>query len=56
MDRHGTQLALFVATRAIGVFVDSCLLGAAYLAAVILRFDFKEPLWGWRATVLSFTP
>ncbi len=54
MNRHGTQWALFVATRSIGLLIDTGLLGAAYLAAVILRFDFREPLWGWRATALSF--
>ncbi len=54
MNRHGTQWALFVATRAMGLLIDTGLLGMAYLAAVILRFDFREPLWGWRATALSF--
>jgi len=54
MDRQLTQRALFVATRLVGLVADTGLLGAAYLAAVILRFDFREPLWGWRATAMSF--
>lgn len=54
MGRHGAHWTLFIATRLVGVAVDSILLGAAYLASVALRFDFREPQWGWRATALSF--
>lgn len=56
MNRRGKEWALFGATRLIGLGVDTCLLGAAYLAAVLLRLDFLEPLWGWRATAVSFLP
>ncbi len=48
------QWILFVLTRLVGVGVDTALMGMAYLAAVVLRFDFNEPQWGWRATALSF--
>ena len=54
MDRHGRQWALFVATRLAGLGTDTCLLAAAYWAAVFVRLDFAEPLCGWRATALSF--
>lgn len=48
------QWILFILTRLVGLIVDTALTGGAYLAAVILRFDFNEPRWGWRATALSF--
>ena len=44
----------FLATRVVGLAVDAATVGAAYLAALILRFDFREPPWGWRASALSF--
>ena len=34
--------------------VDAALLGAAYLAAFALRFDFGEPPWGWLRTAQSY--
>ena len=43
MGRHGAHWTLFIATRLVGVAVDSVLMGAAYVAAVALRFDFREP-------------
>ena len=48
------QWMLFVLTRLVGLVADTALMGAAYLAAVMLRFDFREPMWGWRATALGF--
>ena len=48
------QWMLFVLTRLVGLVADTALMGAAYLAAVMLRFDFCEPMWGWRATALGF--
>ena len=48
------QWMLFVLTRFVGLVADTALMGAAYLAAVMLRFDFREPMWGWRATALGF--
>ena len=40
---------LFLATRVVGLFVDACAIGLAYLCAFALRFDFQEPtsLGGW---------
>lgn len=48
------QWMFFVLTRLVGLVADTALMGAAYLAAVMLRFDFREPMWGWRATALGF--
>lgn len=45
---------MFLATRVGGLVIDAVILGAAYLGAFILRFDFSEPSWGWRAVALSF--
>ena len=44
----------FLGVRAIGLAIDSAIIGSAYLGAIILRFDFAEPRWGWRATAFSF--
>jgi len=41
-------------SRLIGVAVDAATVGAAYLAAFILRFDFAEPMWGWRKVAISY--
>ena len=44
----------FLATRVVGLAVDTAVLGVAYLSAFALRLDFQRPQWGWRATALSF--
>jgi len=44
----------YLATRVVGMAADTIALGFAYLLAFILRFDFQEPKWGWRAVALSF--
>ena len=46
--------AKFLATRLVGIAVDSAVVAFAYFASFALRFDFAEPLWGWRKVVLSF--
>ncbi|MBR1870914.1 MAG: SDR family NAD(P)-dependent oxidoreductase, partial [Kiritimatiellae bacterium] len=33
---------------------DSAAMAAAYAAAFMLRFDFREPMWGWGAVWVSF--
>lgn len=43
-----------MATRLGGLVIDASVLGAAYLGAFILRFDFREPNWGWRAVAASY--
>ena len=48
------QWILFDLTRLAGLAVDAALLGGAYLAAVVLRFDFQEPPWGWAVTAQGF--
>ena len=54
MTRSREAWILFLATRLVGVAVDAIVVGAAYLAAFILRFDFAEPSWGWRKVALSY--
>ena len=44
----------FAATRIGGLVVDMAVLASAYLGSFILRFDFTEPRWGWRAVAMSF--
>ncbi len=54
MTRTRKAWALFLLTRVVGLFVDAATLGFAYLAATVLRFDFRAPSWGWHATARSF--
>jgi len=54
MTRSKEAWAKFLATRVIGMAADAAVLGFAYLLSFILRFDFQEPRWGWRAVALSF--
>ena len=54
MNREGRAWALFWGTRVVGVAVDSAIIGFAYLSAFVLRFDFQEPRWGWRAVALCY--
>ena len=54
MTRSREAWILFIATRLTGVAVDAAVVGAAYLAAFILRFDFAEPSWGWRKVAISY--
>ena len=52
--RSRAEWIKFAATRLGGLAVDFAALGSAYLGAFILRFDFHEPRWGWRAVAMSF--
>ena len=54
MTRSAEAWAKFLATRAVGLVADAAVLAAAYWGAVVLRFDFRAPRWGWRAVALSF--
>ena len=39
----------------VGCFlVDAVVMGAAYLIAFLLRFDFQAPMWGWEGVAYSF--
>ena len=50
MTRSREAWALFLATRVVGLAVDVAVVAAAYGAALVLRFDFRLPHWGLRAT------
>jgi len=54
MTRSKEAWVRFLATRIVGIVADTAVLGFAYLLAFILRFDFQEPRWGWRAVAMSF--
>ena len=54
MTRSGRAWVLFIATRLFGLVADAAIVGAAYLAAFVLRFDFGEPMWGWRKVAISY--
>ena len=54
MTRSGASWALFLATRVVGLALDSAVLAASYWSAVALRFDFHPPRWGWRGVAVAF--
>ena len=56
MTRPRDAWLKFFLTRAAGLVIDAIVLGSAYLASFLLRFDFIEPRWGWRVVALSFAP
>ena len=55
MKRSSKAWLSYVATRVAGVAVDAGIVALAYLTAFALRFDFMEPVFGWRAVAMSFT-
>ena len=38
----------------VGGVADSLVMAAAFAAAFALRFEFQEPLWGWKGAWISF--
>ena len=56
MTRTKEAWVKFFATRVVGVAVDALIVGAAYLSAFVLRFDFAEPvsIGGWSAVARSY--
>ena len=54
MTRTREAWIKFLLTRTAGLVIDVAVLGAAYVAAFLLRFDFCEPRWGWRVVAISF--
>ena len=54
MTRSSEAWLKFMLARVAGLVIDSAVLGAAYFAAFLLRFDFIEPRWGWRVVAHSF--
>ena len=54
MTRSGASWAMFLATRAVGLALDAAALAASYWCAVLLRFDFHPPRWGWRGVAFCF--
>ena len=53
MTRKSEAWLKFLALRAAGLAIDAATVAVAYVGAILLRFDFQEPRWGWRATALS---
>ena len=54
MTRQGKEWRAFVLTRLVGVGVDTLVMLVAYVLAFAVRMEFREPSFGWRATVLCF--
>ncbi len=40
--------------RLSGMFIDTLVMGFAYLFAIMLRFEFNAPHWGWWGVVYTF--
>ena len=54
MTRSREAWLKFLATRVVGLVVDTVVLGTAYWGAFALRFDFHRPRWGWHSVAMSF--
>jgi FlaA1/EpsC-like NDP-sugar epimerase len=54
MMREKKAWLFFYLKCLLGILLDTVILGVCYLSAFILRFDFTEPMWGWRAVAMSF--
>ena len=54
MTRSGASWTLFLATRVVGLVLDGAVLASAYWSAVVLRFDFHPPRWGWKGVAVAF--
>lgn len=56
MTRSKEAWLKFFATRVVGFFADALIVGAAYISAFVLRFDFAEPvsIGGWAAVAKSY--
>ena len=54
MTRSREAWVKFLATRFAGLLVDAAVLAFAHWGAFALRFDFQEPVFGWRKVALSF--
>ena len=54
MTRKGEAWLKFLATRVVGMAIDTLALAIAYGGAIALRFDFHAPRWGWYAVASSF--
>ena len=54
MTRNQAAWTRFLTTRVVGLVLDGVALAAAYWGAVLLRFDFHAPRWGWKGVAASF--
>lgn len=54
MTRARNAWMAYLATRIVAFAADSAAFAFAYAAAFALRFDFQEPIFGWRAVACSF--
>ena len=54
MTRKGREWCGFLLTRLVGTGVDTLVMLVAYVLAFAVRMEFREPSFGWRATVLCF--
>ena len=54
MTRKAKEWCSFLLTRLVGLGVDTLVMLVAYVLAFAVRVEFREPSFGWRATVLCF--
>ena len=54
MTRSRVAWMKFLGTRVVGLVLDVLVLAAAFWSAVLLRFDFQAPRWGWKGVAASF--
>lgn len=54
MTRKGKEWCTFLLTRLVGTGVDTLVMLVAYAMAFAVRLEFREPSFGWRATMICF--
>ena len=54
MSEYNNKFISFLKDRYLGFFVDTIVMGFAYLFAILLRFEFSAPHWGWSGVALTF--
>ena len=54
MNGYNNKFISLFKDRCLGFFVDTIVMGFAYLFAILIRFEFTAPHWGWSGVSLTF--
>ena len=54
MRGKAKNTVLLLMDRFLGFFIDTLVMGFAYFFAILLRFEFHAPRWGWSGVAMTF--
>jgi len=54
MNRNTSNILLSLKDRCFCFSIDTAVMGFAYLFAILLRFEFHAPHWGWDGVFITF--